>query len=115
METITKDQAIQKILNIIDNSGPLRLMEKSHTPNLISDYLSFRWNWGWGIDANIHIRFMRNSDDPYYAAKITTSWSTTSYSPSRARTAACLHGQIADLACRTESFLDEVQIKVGED
>lgn len=109
MNESTSAMISQDILKIIENSGPLKLMKQYNLPNVISDYFGARWEWGWGIDARISVWFSNTFGTPN-VSRIEVSWSTGGYSPSQARTAASLHSQVADLACRIQAMLEETTI-----
>lgn len=115
MRRVTRLTISTEILEIINNSGPLRMMERYNIPSLTGGSLYLRWDWGWAISAKIDVLFFPIISEELYKATVEVSWPSSSYSPSHARTAVNLHSQVADLACRIECLLDEVIVITGEE
>lgn len=65
--------------------------------------LSLVYERGWGMKADVCVRFDRTGDAP--RAEVDVSWSMTHYTPAAARAAAVLHAEVADLACLIEATL----------
>lgn len=115
MRRVTKFTISTEILEIINNSGPLRMMERYDIPTTIRSSLYLSWSWGWAMSAKIDVVFHPLIGEELYRTTVEVSWPSSGYSPSHARTAASLHGQVADLACRIECLLDGVIVIMRED
>ena len=115
MRKITVATLNQEILDILENSGPLKTTENYNKPDAIKNDFYISWGWGWAISASIIINL-----NPEYARNIchpsvTVSWTTSRYSPGRARTAASLHSEVANLALRLEGLLNETTVVIEEE
>ena len=115
MRKVTVDEIREEIIDVMA-SDPIPHAKRTPTLNKDRDHLLASWEWGYKISAVLLVHFDFDKESNLYHPTIRVSWPSSYYSPVAARTAANLHSQVADLACRISTLLEEVHIVArGED
>jgi hypothetical protein len=85
----------------------VRQMETGGLPSqVLSSGFGLSWERGWGVDARLTVR--TDVHGGAVCLRVDVGWSSSTYSPHAARTAADLHARVADLACWMQTVIDSL-------
>lgn len=84
-----------------------RQLESGGLPSqVLSSGFGLSWERGWGVDARLSVR--ADVCDGAPGLRVEVGWSSSSYTPHAARTAADLHARVTDLACWMQTVIDSL-------
>lgn len=113
-KTMNVTEAVERLwaiarTNAIPGLSPYdqRQLDSGVLPSqVLSSGFGLSWERGWGIDARLTVR--ADIQDGALALRVDVGWSSSTYSPHAARTAADLHSRVADRACWMRAEIDSL-------
>lgn len=91
-----------------------REFESGELPSqILSPGFYLNWERGWGVDAKL--RVCGDVEKGLVILRVEVGWSSSTYAPHAARTAADLHARVADLACWMQTVIDSLPPLAAKD
>lgn len=75
---------------------------------ILGDGFDLSWERGWGVDARLRVNGVYEKSGKRVVLSVEVSWSSSTYSPAAAATAADLHARVAALACWMQAVIDSL-------